>query len=40
MRIGFSGALDIIVDGQVRYSKAKTGRLPTVDEALAAVRAK
>jgi hypothetical protein len=40
LKIGKPGSLDIIVDGQVLYSKEKTGRMPTVDEAVALLNAK
>ena len=32
-----TGAFEIVVNGQLAYSKLKTGRLPTVEEILAVV---
>jgi hypothetical protein len=35
MRLGWAGALDVIVDGKTVWSKHKIGRMPTVDEIMA-----
>ncbi len=40
IRLGMPGALDVFVDGQKMYSKKQTGRLPTVDEIIALIRAR
>jgi hypothetical protein len=32
MRTGKSGQFDVTVDGQLKYTRSKTGRFPTDDE--------
>ena len=32
VRIGRSGQFDVTVDGQLKYTRSKTGRFPTDDE--------
>ena len=32
LRVGRSGQFDVTVDGQIRYTRSKTGRFPTDDE--------
>jgi predicted Rdx family selenoprotein len=32
LRAGKSGQFDVTVDGQIKYTRSKTGRFPTDDE--------
>ncbi len=32
LRTGKSGQFDVIVDGQLKYTRSRTGRFPTDDE--------
>ncbi|MBV8810065.1 MAG: Rdx family protein [Acidobacteriaceae bacterium] len=40
LRTGGPGALDVFIDGEQIYSKKKTGRMPSADELIAAIRRK
>ena len=40
VRMGAPGALDVFVDGEKIYSKSKTGRLPSANELINAIRPK